>query len=83
MDLLLVFGLGRAILLIGLIVVVVSLFYTAYRSSKSGSKVQNGKTGQWQYSDKNVSITKSGYFWLGIIASAFLVYMIIEMISEL
>lgn len=36
-------------------------WYKAYVASRSGSKVQDGKTGKWVESEQNVPILKTGY----------------------
>jgi len=83
MTLLYVFGAAQVFILLLIIGAIAFCLYRAYKASRSGSKVQDGKTGQWVYSDKNIPFFRTGWFYVSLIPTAFLIYAIIEVISEL
>lgn len=83
MTILIVFGFTQVFILLLILFCIGLCWYKAYVASKSGTKVQDGKTGKWVYSDENKPFLRQNWFYVSLIPIAFLVYAVIEMISEL
>lgn len=83
MTLLYVFGAAQIFILLLVLGAIGLCYYKAYKASKSGSKVQDRQTGKWIYSDENIPFFRQNWFYVSLVPTAFLVYAIIEMISEL